>query len=276
MKLKMLIYSLLCMLMAAGCNKEAEVKPLEVQPLYSLPQGNHPYDNTIMEFYRSYGCYILYRFTEKDFRWNITNNIAYTAEQGDENYIEPALVAIDKYLFKFYPSDFLKKALPYKIILASRIKTLNQDNFVNSASSYSHLAFGRAGATLGTLTEAQLKVMKAELHREFWRQAVAYKKITLPPNFVVATNYVGLTNTAAVRRANGIFTVSTAAVGGTTIYTDFADYIYNIALQTPQEWEQSVFTATNDPAGRYRAKYNMIVSYFKETYGLDLQSISKN
>ncbi|MDR6785388.1 hypothetical protein ABIE26_004098 [Pedobacter africanus] len=270
MKLKLLTYLLPALLLTAGCSKEAAMQPIVVEPMYTLPQGNHPYDKAIVDFYQNYGTYILYRFTEKDFRWNITNLIAYTAEQGDENYVEPALAALDKYLFKFYPAAFLKKALPYKIILAARIKGVTQDNYINTVSTYSHFAFGRAGSTLAGLTEAQLKTMKGELNREFWRQAVSYNKIALPPAFVAATDYTTLT--AANRRSYGVFTLVS---GQQNVYGDFLDYIYNLSLQTPQELEQTVFTATNDPAGKFRLKYNAVISYFKEVYGVDLQAIAK-
>lgn len=270
MKLNTHLYTLLIALLLTSCNKKAEIQPIEIQPLYTVPQGNHPYDKTIVDFHRDYGCYILYRFTEKDFKWNITGNIPYTAVQGDESYIEPALAALDKYLLKFYPASFLKKALPYKIILASSIQSTSNLKFFNTVSTYSHLAFGHAGSTLAGLTEAQLKILRAELNREFWRQAILYDKIPLPPAFVAATNYTLVT--AANRRTYGVFSF---IVGQSGLQSDFLDYIYNISLQTPQELEQNVFTATNDPAGRFRFKYNVIINYFKDVYGVDLQAISK-
>lgn len=283
MKLKILTYPLLVLALAGGC-KEAVIHPDEVPPLYTLPQGNHAYDAKIVDFYNTYGCYILYKFTDKDFRWNINSNIFFVAEQADENYVEPALTILDDYLFRFYTPELLKKAMPYKLILASRIKTVTNnttnppvtlDNYINTTSSYSHLAFGRAGATLPTLTPAQLKTMKAELHREFWKQATIYNKVSLPPAFAAATDYSVVTNVLPIRRANGVFTVPTGNNGRLSVYSDFADYIYNIALQTPQEWEQNVFTSLNDPNGKFRLKYNAIISYFKEVHGVDLQDITK-
>jgi hypothetical protein len=95
MKLKKILYPLILLLMAAGCKKEDAIVPDKIVPEYSLPQGNHPYDTQIVDFHNKYGCYILYKFTEKDFKWNITNNLLYTADQGDENYIAPALDALE-------------------------------------------------------------------------------------------------------------------------------------------------------------------------------------
>lgn len=274
MKRSRFIYLLFIILFATGCKKEAAIESAtEFKPFYTLPQGNHPYDEAIMDFYHTYGCYILYKFSEADFKWNINSySPYYTAEQGDENYITQSLTALNQYLFKFYTTDFLKKALPYKILLSSKITRNNSSiiTTINSFSTSSHFAFGRAGSSLAGMTEAELKTLKGDLNREFWTQAITYDKIALPPLFVSATNYSIVT--AANRRTHGVFTLVS---GQQTLKGDFLDYINNIVMLTPQQWEQTVFTATNDPAGKFRQKYNAIINYFKEKYGVDLQAISQ-
>ncbi|TKC61466.1 hypothetical protein FBD94_13130 [Pedobacter hiemivivus] len=277
MKLKTLVYPLIALLMVAGCKKEAAIMPDTITPEYSLPQGNHPYDTQIVDFYQTYGCYMLYKFTEKDFNWNISNKLSYVADQGDENYIVPALAALDKYLFKYYSSDFLKKALPYKIILSARIREIvdRTDTLatpVNSVSTFSHFAFGHAGSSLAGMTENELKVMKVDLHREFWMQAVSLGKIPLPPTFVRATNYEDVFSWTA--KANGVF-FPTANGVATNVYTDFEGYMNVIASKTVEELEQSLFKPLNDPNGKYKLKYNMIISYYKTVYGIDLQGITR-
>jgi hypothetical protein len=284
MKLNVIYILLSVVLLSFGCSKENAILPVQVEPLYHLPQGNHAYDQKILEFYNTYGCYILYKFSEKDFRWNVNADLAVMADQGEESYIEPALTTLDNYLFRFYSTELLKKVMPYKIILASRIRSITRtspltlaDDYINTTSSYSHLAFGRASSTLGTLTDAQLKVLKAELHREFWKQAFVYNKVSLPPIFAASTDYAAIVNnTVLTRRAYGVFTGTIVNGVKQTGARDFSEYMYNIALLTPQEWEQTIFTAVNDPAGKYRLKYNAIINYFKEVYGSDLQNISLN
>jgi len=276
MKLKNLIYPLIVLLLASGCKKEAKIEPDKFDPEYHLPQGNHPYDTKIMNFYRDYGSYILYKFNEKDFRWNVTNNISFVADQGDENYIASALDALDTYLFKYYSKDFLQKALPYKILLASRIRALDQDNNpvetpVNAASTSSQLTFGRAGSSLAGLTAEELKGMKKDLHREFWNQAVGFGKIPLPPVFVVATKYEDVASWNSKNYGVFLDPVTYSA----TVYSDFIAYINMIVSNTPEELEQSQFLPQNDPNGKFKFKYNAIVKYYKETYGVDLQSIDK-
>ena len=273
MKRPIFLYSLLLILVFAGCKKQAEIQPDEAKPFYTLPQGNHPYDDTIVDFYRTYGCYILYKFSEADFRWNINNNlINYEAEQGDENYIAASLAALDQYVLKFYTADFLKKALPYKIILSAKItKTVNDTTIVNSTSSSSHFAFGRAGSSLDGMTDAALKTLKVDLNREFWTQAITYDKIALPPFFVSATNYE---NVQSFNKKNfGVL----MAVGeaGQTLRGDFLEYISLIAITTKEELEKTLFLPANDPNGKYKLKYNTIIDYYKTVYGIDLQAMAK-
>lgn len=278
MKSRILTYPIFILLLSIGigCSKEAAIKPDEVKPAYSLPQGNHPYDNQIMDFYRNYGCYILYKFSEHDFNWNITVNIPYVADQGDENYIAQSLEALDKNLFSSYPAAFLKIALPYKIILSSRIREVSAfldtlDTPVNSVSTSSHFAFGRAGSSLATMTADELKLMKADLHKAFWDQAISLNKVPLPPAFVAATNYADVYpwNKAqyGAFMSDDDYTLD--------VYEDFLGYIDVIVSNTPQELEQSLFLRQNDPAGKYRLKYNIIINYYKQAYGVDLQTIAK-
>ncbi|HWW38754.1 hypothetical protein [Pedobacter sp.] len=274
MKLKILLHLLLVSMVMLSCKKETVIQPDTLLPEYTLPQGNHDYDTRIVNFKNKYGCYILYKFTDKDFQWNITNLIPYVADQGDENYITPALNALDTYLFHYYSDSFLKLALPYKIILSARIRKVDPSSKdtletpLSSVSSFSHFAFGHASSRLATLSADELKQMKADLHTEFWNQAVGTGKVEIPPIFAKSTDYmqVGSWN----EKNYGVLGESTT---GYTVYSDFAGYIQLIASNTASQLEQTLFLPENDPNGKYRLKYNAIVNYYKATYGIDLQAI---
>lgn len=274
MKLKILFHLLLVNLVILSCKKEVVIQPDTLQPEYTLPQGNHDYDARIVNFQHKYGCYILYKFTDKDFRWNISNQIPYVADQGDENYITPALNALDKYLFHYYSEGFLKLALPYKIILSARIRKIDlssKDTLetpLSSVSSFSHFAFGHASSRLATLSTDELKQMKADLHMEFWRQAVGTGKVEVPPIFAKSTDYSQVWS--GFEKYYGVL----GEVGsGYTVYSDFAGYIQLILSNTADQLEQTLFLPANDPNGKYRLKYNAIVNYYKSTYSIDLQAI---
>ncbi|WP_127128054.1 hypothetical protein [Pseudoflavitalea rhizosphaerae] len=65
---------------AAGCNKEADLTPGEPYMPFEFPQGNNPYDQRIIDFQKTNGTYILYKFSLLDFRYNITSYSACIAE----------------------------------------------------------------------------------------------------------------------------------------------------------------------------------------------------
>jgi hypothetical protein len=276
MKLK-LLFPVLSLIIASilGCKKESTIQPDILQPEYTLPQGNHPYDSKIVDFYNKYGTYFLYKFTEKDFRWNISDDIEYVADPGDQNYVGESLEIIDKQLFAFYNESFLKVSLPYKILLSSRVRALVMNDTlatpVNAVSTFSHLTFGQASSRLSQLTQEELRELKADLHVAYWSQAISNRKVKLPPAFVDATDYSLVMEFN--KKRYGVFDTHE---GGVNADSDFIDYIGVIVSNTSEQLENTIFLVQNDPAGRYRYKYNAIINYYKSTYGIDLQFIGNS
>lgn len=260
--------------LALGCKKEPAIQPDTIRPEYHLPQGNHPYDKKILDFHEKYGTYVLYKFTDKDFQWNITTNLLYAADPGDEGYIEQSLEMLDKKLFSFYTEGFLKLSLPYKILLSSRIREIKGPDTVatpvNTVSTFSQFTFGQASPRIDHLTEEQLKTLKGDLHVAYWKQAVVTKKVELPDIFVAATDY------GAVQDYNkdqyGVFKYSF----GMGAKEDLMDYINAIVTHTAAELEATIFLPKNDPQGRFRFKYNAIINYYKTKYNVDLQAIGNS
>src|ERR1035437_3706991 len=67
------IYQLMLMVLISAvffsCKKEAPLTPSTEKIGYVVPQGNNDYDATIVNFYNTYGKYLLYNFTDKDTYW---------------------------------------------------------------------------------------------------------------------------------------------------------------------------------------------------------------
>lgn len=264
--------------MLFSCKEEIEIIPDVVEPEYNLPQGNHSYDARIVDFYKENSCYILYKFSNKDFRWNITRQISFVADQADEAMVGQSLDFLEDKLFRFYTKDFLKKSLPYKILLASRIRalegSLNAPDTIAApvAATYtiSNLAFGHCNNKLLTLTDPEIYKIKNDLHSIFWQSAVSGGRIEMPPLFVNATNYLNVYS----------FNIKTHGVikygNGFSINTDFSDYIELITTHTLAELESTLFLKINDPNGRYRFKYDAIINYYKSNYQIDLQKIKND
>ena len=71
MKRKIYFYMILLswLLCAVACYDEKELSPSGIISSYSVPQGEHDYDDVIVEYYNKYGSCLLYKFTDKDTYW---------------------------------------------------------------------------------------------------------------------------------------------------------------------------------------------------------------
>lgn len=278
MSFNKIIYTAALSIILLSCKKEAVLKPEQISPMYTLPQGNHAYDTRIVDFYNKNGTYILYKFNSNDFRWNITNHIPYMAEEADENWVEPSLNFLDDQLFSFYNPAVLKQILPYKIILASKIRALvpseNElipdplDIPVMSTYAYSHLAFGNCNSQLPLMTAIEIQKAKSQLHTSLWSSAIQGERIELPPVFISATNYANVYPFNVAQ--HGVFFQEN---GFFTLVQDMLDYVNLITSNTKTELESTLFIPEKDPLGRFRFKYNAIIEYYKTNYQIDLQAI---
>lgn len=119
----------------AACGKEEHPVPTEgLEPFFSLPQGNHDYDNTIMTWHEKYGFYALYKFEHKDVYWNNNgwNELRPMAdwdlrggllgEPADTNYVGQQLEMIQAYFLDRFPEEYLHH-LPLKMFLCSELWT---------------------------------------------------------------------------------------------------------------------------------------------------------
>ena len=114
---------------AAACKKEGALTASSDEQGYTLPQGNHSYDTTILNLYNKYSAYFLYKFTDKDTYWTPigwknstvdTNGVwstGYSVTTADTNYVAQQLAVINKLWLSYYTDAFLLKFLPANVML---------------------------------------------------------------------------------------------------------------------------------------------------------------
>lgn len=260
----------------AGCKKES-LQVFDPQPQYQLPQGNHPYDQRIIDFYNKYGTYILYRFNDVDFRWNYSRKLFFVAQPADPAYVEKTLNFLDKELFGYYKPEQLKAWMPYKILLCKEIHALDPSDytkemplpeFVDAEWALSHIAFGHADARWDKYTVAEKKTARGNLHAVFLASAVARKKIEITVDFSKGVNYIAVNSSNY--KALGIFDPYHQS-----LQEDIRDYVSRIAGHTKAELETLYFNPEFDPTGIYREKYEALISFFKANYNIDLQALGE-
>lgn len=197
--MKKIAYLLFCVALFAGCNEEDDIVPrTEDEVFYQLPQGNHDYDERIVDYYNNHGFYILYKFEKKDLYWN---NVAWTeylmgnpdfvysaeaagyylGEPADTNYVGQLLEMCEKGCFNLYPENYLDY-MPLRFLLCSMLSnvvtagTIITDEGavivrdtvkINVYRSFSRLAVNWASSDLDTITETDKLYFSKDLNTEF-------------------------------------------------------------------------------------------------------------
>ncbi|MDR2271015.1 MAG: hypothetical protein LBF27_08940 [Sphingobacterium sp.] len=268
-----LFYTLLIMASLFSACKEEQLVASDPKPQYVLPQGNHDYDKRIVAFYQKYKSFILYKFSEADFNWNVTSRIKYVATEGDPNYVEKSLNFLDKELFNYYDPQLLTSWMPYKILLCKNIHQLDQESkplpeFADAAWTFTHIAFGHTDARWDTLTDTQKKRARGILHGALWATVGARKKIQMAPKFIAGIDYTWIDQNNY--QSFGAFRLLNTA------HEDLAEYVARITGYTKAEMDALFLNDTFDPTGIFRRKYNAVIDFYKTNYKIDLQAIGNS
>lgn len=268
----MRIYFLVAILaIVTACNKEAALTPDPVQPMYTLPQGNHSYDDSIVAFHKKYDSYILYKFTQYDYAYNYIDKRTDSAFVADPASIPLALQFLKQHLFSFYPDAFLMKTMPFKILLASSISKNGIPSVPAMAASNSMLAFGYANSTLAQKTPAETKQLRAWLNRAYMERALRVGAINIPPDFMVPIP--GYKNLQEYNKyAAGVVEPINEKLN---VVTDLLGFI---ELATGHTYDELTspghpLSPNVDVNGQVKRRYSIMISYFQNMYGVDLQAI---
>lgn len=292
---------LLLVLAVTGCvKKEGAITPgQEPEPIFgdfTLPQGNHEYDDEIVAFYKKYNTLILYKYEKKDIFWNITNSItevSYDATTNrtskgsqyipaDENYIRPQLELLKEQIFKYFPDEFLKANLPRKIFLMDKYLLINAGTGTpdqQTKTAYAgvfgldFLAATGGGPDITNMTAEQKRAYRFEIINLFLQRVTANGGIKRIPAFTDLTNYSLSMPTYAIQYGNGIIDWYNR-----TPTTDWDAYVKMLlttryeALIAPNGWWHPGI----DNKGTIRKKSDVLINYFKTKYNIDLQAIAND
>lgn len=268
------VYALLMLITLASCKKENDIiKNDDDARMYQLPQGNEPYDQQIMEFYKKYNSVILYKYNQADFTYNFTGltEVNISAPAAGPNGIQETIDFLQQQLISKYPEEFLQKNLPFKILLASKILK-KRESFpfdtleLPAAAGYSNITFGLTGRLSG-LSHETADSARGGLHGALWLKGLLSGNIKVPPTFTPANT--GYSPDPNHMRDMGFFFYR---LGGTE-YQDVADYITVITGHHKTWLDANVFTPSFDPKGNFKRKYNLVINYYKTQYNVDLQAI---
>ena len=283
-----------------SCNKEAALTNSGYKEYgYIVPQGNHPYDQRIVNYYNKWGIAVLYNFTQQDINWKISGyDATYKSVPADTNYISNQLDLIDTTFFRFYQDSTLKQYLPLKVFLCSSLMYLTTwvDAYgLNSTTSttlggYQSFPINWGSSRIthlvsGTANDSAV-VLRGNINFSFLKVALINGTMVMSPNFAPYSDY-----TTALVATNNAPRYKRGFLGVTSSYTSLpsapSDWYYYIQAAVSNTYANLTSTATTsadatykgilssvkDSSGLINQKYNFVVNYYKTRYNIDLQKI---
>lgn len=300
------LYIPLLLGIAAGCKKEKEtLTPSGINDTYVLPQGQHDFDQQIVQYYQKYGSYLLYKFSDRDAYWSPGSFTkprldtagfwvnTYNLTQADENYIPAQLQLIQQQWFNYYSDTFLKKFLPVKILLCSNIDSLwtgyvfipggvqytNNSKSVPASYFFDNVSVNYGSSTVNSLTAADKRNFLARVNLAFI-QSIHSRSLSAPiAAFTSSADYVTAITTQAAAYGKGII----SAYSTLSAQTDWNAYItamvtwsetdLNTSVANTDATARGILNPTKDTNGKIRQRYNIVRNYFINTYQVDLQKV---
>lgn len=269
---------------------------------YQLPQGNAAFDNAILDYYNRYNSYILYKFSDVDFNYQLSYNLAtppvgntaaspgpVVMRGGDSIAIQSALDFMDKYWFSFYPEDFKKKYLPQKILLAGLIHTTRWNGttkvydtprvnpVIIPIEGIDHLTLPKIDTAFNTYPLASKLLLKAQLNKLFLKHLMYPLVSSVPANVPVPADFFKVSDysvgslTKATMYKYGYDTIVSGRAPDPMI--DLLAFIDTICAKPKASLDAYMLSPAVDVQGLTRKKYDLLVNYFKTNYNVDIQAI---
>lgn len=231
----------------------------------------------------------------------------------DESYINRQLDLLEELCFDFYTDEQLRKLLPPTVYLtnvwANIDRTTSREGLRNAPflltfpalKGPTNMTFSFGGPRIDTITIAEKKYAKRGFNGEMLRYATDKGIIKRSAEFSAITTYttaMGLAGSAITRRANGVLDTRYCNGGFGYIWSTYTNSynvseFYETITGAPSDWDSYVawivgttseereaatgtvnfLHSSKDTAGKIRQKYDIMVSYMLDTYGIDLVAI---
>lgn len=292
--LRLTILGLTMLVLMAACQKKEEPLLPSIVPedVFTLPQGNHPYDNRIVEFSEKYASFLLYQFTARDAYWAVVanNEILYKLIPADDKFVDEQLDLIEESFFNFYPDSTLKKFLPIKVLLCSSLTVGTTTGQVDAlflasntaAAGYQTFAVNWGNASVKAITKLQRNSFKSNINYSFLRMMDITGKMSRSAEFMVTSDYVTALTASTVVAKNTRGFLGTGAIP--IIASDWHAYL-SVILNNPyttltnanvlptDATAKGILSPVKDVNGLIRKKYNYMVDFYKNQYNIDIQKI---
>lgn len=267
-----------------ACAEDEEIGDIpSLTPEYALPQGNSPADDRIVALYNKYGTYVLYDYLVTDLKWmqtdvnNTWNDYTYTSPEP--RYAGNMLDLLDKIWFRFYPEEFHKKFMPYKIFLTSTLSYKDREGVVrnyNSRVVRTQMVISNCSEFLTTMSNETKLMLKRDVQSQLWGSWLG--KFNIPKAFYKVSNYNGLASSDPTNwnyaRERGFVIDHDGKEWSTTGYNptlsenaDLDSFLSGMRNRTSEQWAEDL---------KYplvKEKYDILRNYFLDNFDFDIQAI---
>ncbi len=270
----------LFLLSISSCHKE-KLTATTVPDFYVLPQGNQSYDDSIVAFHKKYGSYILYNFSQKDFRFDYVRYLDASATVGNPAYVANTLQFFKSQCLNYYPETYLQQTMPFRILLAAAIDTMYylsttkelHRSYTGFYATSTMMAIGWTDSTLVQQSPERLKELRGFLHQTYTQQAILSDAMEVPENFLkyVPASYTSVDGWALgdIGQVADLFMVPPMERNPAW---DFATFVGMITSHSRAELDTTFLSPDYDTKGLVKLKYNAVIQFYKEQ-GIDLQAI---
>lgn len=305
-KLAFGVTSIICStVMMLSCNKDNNPAQVSEKSTtrYQLPQGNASFDAEILSLFQKYDSYILYKFSDIDFNYQFSYNLAnppvgslnatvgpVIMRGGDSIAIQSALDFMKTYWFSFYPEDFKKKYLPQKILLAGLIYTTRYNGttkiydtprvnpYTIPIEGVDHITLPKIDTAFNSYPLASKLLLKAKLNSLFLKHLMypvintVPAPVPVPADFFKVSDYSLGSITRDLKYKYGFDTLGAGSRAPTPIL-DMVGFLDSICAKSKSQLDAYMLNPNIDVLGLTRRKYDLLVNYFKTNYNVDIQAI---
>ena len=147
---------LICMLagMSSCYHEDALIVPEQPDKYNILTDDpSDPTQHFIYQFYQKYQTVIITNPTDYKFNFTANNGIKITAPEQKQEIIDEGIEFLQKVLLNLYSDSFLKKNLPFSILLSEEVRmaSYGETTIMNCYASSSFIALGNVSSSLKIL-----------------------------------------------------------------------------------------------------------------------------
>ncbi len=280
--------------MFSSCYKEEDIKGETPEPKYHLEDSDNPLDHYIYEFNKENGNYILYDYTEMDYKWNMSILLdTRLVKQTNREILEKGIPYMREVLFDDYSTDFKRKYFPFKILMADSIYVEKNGIVYGDEAAdggLSFLAIGKIRSGIDTISNDSLLKRKGEVQATFWAYFLYNNEMLKLSNayWNISNEYYGvnlkmLDNNSKLKpdevdvKKYGFWDRNRASDSGERYCIapdktlDIYQFIQMIVTHTAEEMEKLM--AGYD---KLKDKYYLLINQLKDVYGVDIQAIGNS